>query len=148
MSGLLFVPQAQLDEWLESGAADLTADGLQPLPKGELLPVESAFRFMEVLDGEDRLGLVGRVKSEEKLRGLGAEPYGDSVLLGEVVYRVVPGFLARTPAPSQSGLQPGRRALDEAGGTSGRGTVAAEEEEGAERLAEFFSPEIVSPSGR
>lgn len=127
MAGLLFVPQALLDEWIEAGAIDVTSDGLQ-LPSGERLPIEAAYRFVELLDGEDAAKLIGTVQLEGRLREMGAEPYGDSVLLGEVVYQVLPGFVARTPAGG-SGLRPGPGALNEA---------SQEEGEGADRLAEFF----------
>jgi len=131
MSGLLFVPQPLLDDWLQDGKVDVTSAGLRPLPEGELLAIQAAYRFVEVLDGEDQAGLLSKVKTEEQLRELGAEPYGDSVLLGEVVYQVTPGFLARTPAASQSALQQGERGL--------RNDAPDPDREGAMRIAEFFS---------
>lgn len=118
MSGLLFVPQILLDEWLQQGQADLTAEGLQVPSAGVVLPVEAAYRFTSLLDGEDDARLLGKVKTERQLRDMGAEPYGDSALLGEVVYQVEPGFTARTP--------------------SGAAAPRAIEEEGNERLSQFF----------
>lgn len=105
MSGRLFVPQTQLDTWLEDGLVDVTVDGLAISGEGRILPLEPAFRFLSLLDGEDAAGLLSRVKSEGELRGLGAEPYGDSVLLGEVAYEVVPGFLATYVGPAPGNAQ-------------------------------------------
>ncbi|AKU91201.1 hypothetical protein [Vulgatibacter incomptus] len=98
MSGLLFVPQATLDGWLAEGRVDVSGDGLV-IPGGPTLPLESACRFVEILDGEDTAGLLGKVKAEPLLREMGGELCGDSVLLGEVAYSVIPGFVASTPAP-------------------------------------------------
>ena len=105
MSGLLFVPQSQLDAWLEAGRVDVTAEGLHLQESAsQPLALEPSFRFLSLLEGEDAAGLLGKVKSEAALRELGAEPCGDSVLLGEVVYEVAPGFLVRVPAPEGSGI--------------------------------------------
>lgn len=99
MSGRLFVPQTQLDAWLEEGRVDVTAEGLEIPTEGRTLPLEPAFRFLSLLEGEDGADLLSKVKTEGELRRLGAEPCGDSVLLGEVAYEVVPGFMATLAAP-------------------------------------------------
>lgn len=99
MSGRLFVPQTQLDAWLEEGRVDVTAEGLEVPAEGHTLPLEPAFRFLSLLEGEDDADLLSKVKTEGELRRLGAEPCGDSVLLGEVAYEVVPGFMATLAAP-------------------------------------------------
>ena len=144
MSGLLFVPQTLLDGWLQDGLADLTADGLQVPSASVTLQVEAAYRFTAVLDGEDGARLLDKVKTERQLRELGAEPYGDSVLLGEVVYQVVPGFTARTPAggPRPDDLhrewRRGGGALMQPGSPPATNASPAAESEGADRLSQFF----------
>jgi len=138
MSGLLFVPQALLDEWLQEGLADLTADGLQVPSASVTLQVEAAYRFTAVLDGADDARLQGKVKTERQLRELGAEPYGDSVLLGEVVYQVVPGFTARTPSGAPREWRTGDGALIQPESPPAANASAAGEAEGSDRLSQFF----------
>lgn len=130
-----------MDEWLQEGLADLTMDGLKVASAGVVLPVDAAYRFTGVLDGADDAGLLEKVKSEQQLRALGAEPYGDSVLLGEVAYQVEPGFIARTPAAVSREWREGGGALMHSGAggpPSATDGSAEDEEEGAERLSQFF----------
>jgi hypothetical protein len=68
-------------------------------------------RFMKMEAGEDRAGLLAKVKTTDALKQMGAEHYMDSVILGESAYQVQQGFLAdanalrraaaasQTPAP-------------------------------------------------
>lgn len=93
MRGLLFVAQSQLDAWLEEGVADVDAAGLH-LRGAPAIDLTPACRVLELLEGADAAGLVGKVATEARLREMGGEPWGDSLLLGEVVYTVEPGFLA------------------------------------------------------
>ena len=57
--------------------------------------------------GEDRPGLLGKVKSEEQLAALGGELYMSSVLLGEDAYDVQGGFLADVWRSRAAGPRPG-----------------------------------------
>ena len=93
MRGLLFVAQSQLDAWLEEGVADVDATGLH-LRGAPAIDLTPACRVVELLEGEDQAGLLGKVATEARLREAGGEPYGDSLLLGDVVYTVEPGFVA------------------------------------------------------
>ncbi len=135
MSGLLFVPQTLLDEWLEHEQADVTADGLQLLPSGPTLALDGGYRFVELLDGADDAALLGRVKSEAQLRELGADPCGDSVLLGDVVYEVIPGFIARTPLLEGGAVE---GPMGDAEGANVDGEKKDDETEGADLLSTFF----------
>ena len=105
MPGLLFVSQPTLDGWLEAGQADVTAEGLH-LDGTDPLALEPALRVIGVVEGADEAGLVGKVRSEAAVRSLGGEPWGDSLLVGEVVYTVEPGFLASVPLPKGMALAP------------------------------------------
>jgi hypothetical protein len=102
MSGLLFVSQAMLETWAEQGKIDFAGNVLTLLAgdgQGRSYALEPAVRFLEVLGGdEDPHGLVHKVKSLAQLKAIGAEPVGDSCILGETAYEVQPGFLAEGAA--------------------------------------------------
>jgi hypothetical protein len=102
MPGLLFVSQAMLDSWAEQGKIDFVGDVMTLLAgdgEGRSYALEPAVRFMKVLGAEaDPHALVHKVKSAAQLRALGAEPAGDSCILGDVAYEVQPGFLAEAAA--------------------------------------------------
>jgi hypothetical protein len=102
MSGLLFVSQAMLDSWAEQGKIDLVGNVMTLLAgegKGRSYALDPAVRFMKVLgDDKDPNALVHKVKSIAQLRELGADPAGDSCILGDVAYEVQPGFLAEAAA--------------------------------------------------
>ena len=98
MSGLLFVSQAMLDSWAEAGKIDFVGNVMTLLAgegKGRSYALEPAVRFLKVLgDEKDPNGLLHKVKSAAQLKELGAEPAGDSCILGDIAYEVQPGFLA------------------------------------------------------
>jgi hypothetical protein len=102
MSGLLFVSQAMLDSWAEQGKIDLVGNVMTLLAgegKGRSYALDPAVRFMKVLGVDaDPHALVHKVKSVAQLRELGADPAGDSCILGDVAYEVQPGFLAEAAA--------------------------------------------------
>ena len=102
MSGLLFVSQAMLDSWAEAGKIDFVGNVMTLLGgdgKGRSYALEPAVRFMKVLgDEKDPNGLLHKVKSLVHLKELGADPAGDSCILGDVGYEVQPGFLAEAAA--------------------------------------------------
>lgn len=123
MSGLLFVSQAMLDSWAEAGKIDFVGNVMTLLGgdgKGRSYALEPAVRFMKVLgDEKDPNGLLHKVKGLAQLRELGAEPAGDSCILGDVGYEVQPGFLAEAavlqaaakarpeaPPPAKEGAPP------------------------------------------
>lgn len=102
MSGLLFVSQAMLETWAEQGKIEfagnvmtlLSGDGM-----GRTYALEPAVRFLKVVGAEeDPHALVHKVKSVTQLRAMGAEPVGDSCILGDAAYEVQPGFLAEGAA--------------------------------------------------
>ena len=102
MSGLLFVSQAMLDSWAEQGKIDFVGNVMTLLAgdgKGRSYALDPAVRFMKVLgDEKDSHGLLHKVKSAPQLRELGADPAGDSCIVGDLVYEVQPGFLAEASA--------------------------------------------------
>jgi hypothetical protein len=102
MSGLLFVSQAMLDSWAEQGKIDFVGNVMTLLAgegEGRSYALEPAVRFMKVLGGDrDPNALLHKVKSLAQLKELGADPAGDSCILGDVAYEVQPGFLAEGAA--------------------------------------------------
>jgi hypothetical protein len=120
MAGLFFLSQASLDAWVDGGKVELQGDVMMLAGRGGSGPryaLEPALRFLQVVGVDsDPHALVGKVKREARLRELGGERLGESVLLGDVAYDVQAGFLceagvgadARTPG----GVGP---ALDAAG---------------------------------
>src|SRR5512133_3905558 len=102
MSGLLFVSQAMLDSWAEAGKIDFVGNVMTVLGgdgAGRSYALDPAVRFMKVLgDEKDPNGLLHKVKSVAQLKELGADPAGDSCILGDVGYEVQPGFLAEAAA--------------------------------------------------
>ncbi len=102
MAGLLFVSQAMLDSWAGQGKIDFVGNVMTLLAgegKGRSYALEPAVRFMKVLGADaDPNGLVQKVKSVAQLREIGAEPVGDSCILGDMAYEVQQGFLAEAAA--------------------------------------------------
>lgn len=102
MGGLLFVTQSMLDRWAEQGRIDFAGNVMTLLAgagAGRAYALEPAARFLAVVGAEtDPHGLLEKVKSLSQLEQLGADPVGDSCILGEVAYEIEPGFLAEAAA--------------------------------------------------
>src|SRR5512142_2255040 len=102
MGRLLFVSQAMLDSWAGQGKIDFVGNVMTLLAgegKGRSYALDPAVRFLKVLGGDaDPNALVHKVKTVAQLREMGAEPVGDSCILGDVGYEVEPGFLAEAAA--------------------------------------------------
>jgi hypothetical protein len=97
----LFVSQEQMDKWTGEGKVKLDDDVMTVPAMKRSFKITSAVYFTKSIDGEDTEGLIGRVKSDEQLAALGAEHYGASVILGEVGYECVEGFVG---APVEGGV--------------------------------------------
>jgi len=102
MGGLLFVSQTILDTWATQGKVELAGSVMTTVAgasAGRSYRLVPAFRFLELLGADrDPHGLLHKVKAEALLREQGAEVLSDSVVLGDVAYRVEPGFLAEADA--------------------------------------------------
>ncbi|MBX3128111.1 MAG: hypothetical protein KF718_15410 [Polyangiaceae bacterium] len=98
----IFFPQGALDRWVHEGRVDLQGSELVILGEGRRYRVIEAVRVLaEVTGGEDSHELVGNVKSVPFLTELGAEVFDTSMLIGDLAYEVVPGFMG-TPVGSFS----------------------------------------------
>ena len=98
----LFLPQAQLEEWALEDKADIKDGVLVVTGEAGTYPVSPAVHVLQLVTGEDANRLVTKVKTEEQLKGLGAEQMADSVLLGDTAYEVVPGYVAEVPVPQDA----------------------------------------------
>lgn len=96
----IFVSGALLDRWVTAGQVDLEDGVLTLRATGARYVLEEATRIVrEVTGSGDPRELVGRVRTLADLVELGAEVLDRSLVLGELAYDVVPGFVA-TPEGS------------------------------------------------
>jgi hypothetical protein len=145
MGGLLFVSQAMLDGWAEQGKIGLDGIVITLLAgegKGRSYALEPAVRFLKVLGADtDPHALLHKVKTSAQLRTLRAEAVGDSCIVGDTAYEVVPGFLAEAAALQAAAAAPAERASARAPGEARRVPPAPELEQKrkeAEALARFL----------
>ncbi len=88
----LFISLPCLDTWIEQGQAKLA--GEQLTTAGVTYQLKPAVAFTALAGSEsDVHQLLGKVKSKAQLADLGAEHFEDSVILGDIAYQVVEGFL-------------------------------------------------------
>ena len=91
----VFVSGALLDRWVTVGQVELGDGVLSLKTTGARYALEEAVRIVgEATGAGDPQRLVGRVRTVAELSALGAEVLDRSVLLGELAYDVVPGFIA------------------------------------------------------
>jgi len=108
VSQKVFFTQKMLDSLNDQRKIELSGNVLTILT-GEKpsFNLEVAYRFIIVEGGgQDAHGLLGKVKTEKDLSSIKAEVYRDSALIGDVAYRVEPGFIGipvkvqAAPAPA------------------------------------------------
>lgn len=103
----LFFPQAALDRWLVSRAADLSGDKLSLRDPAQRFRLVEGVRVLnEVSRAEDRAEVCNTARTVGYLLELGAELLGDSMIIGENAYQIVPGWLA-TPISGEAELRVG-----------------------------------------
>ena len=107
----VFLAQQMLLMWADQGKVRLDDQTLTLLGEDRTVQLRPAVRFTALLDGGDDVDkLVGKVKSLEQLRTMGAEHYMDSVIHGERAYQVVEGYLGDlSPAASAPAVAPPAR---------------------------------------
>lgn len=90
----LFISQNTLDEWNADNRATVVGDHLTL--DGRTLAIKPAVFFDGVSGGDpDPHDLVGTVRYEHELEGMGAELYMNSVIYGDNAYDVVCGFMGQ-----------------------------------------------------
>ncbi len=90
----VFFPQEALDQWLSDDRVELTGSELVIKAEDRKYRIMEAVRVLgESTGGQDDNEIVGRVKTVAYLTELGAELLGNSMIIGDNAYDVVPGFL-------------------------------------------------------
>ncbi len=110
MNNRVFFPQALLDILLDVGKVDIAGDELVITDSPYRYRAEEAVRVLqEVTTGEDPHGLCGRVTLRGHLTDeLGAEILGNSMLVEDNAYDVIPGFLGDPIGDLDPGLEAGQ----------------------------------------
>ncbi|HEV8247676.1 MAG TPA: hypothetical protein VGP93_18000 [Polyangiaceae bacterium] len=92
----VFFPQQVLDRWLDAGDAELSANELTlKAERKKYRLVEGVRVVAEVSGALDPYDITGKVKTVVFLTELGAELLGESMLIGDNAYEVVPGWLGQ-----------------------------------------------------
>jgi hypothetical protein len=90
----MFISYPHLDGWIEKQKVIITGDQMT-MDDGKNYRLAAAVYFRSVVGGEaDPNNLIGKVKTEVQLAALNAEHYKDSVLVGDVGYQVLEGFVS------------------------------------------------------
>ena len=89
----LFISQERIDKLSADDRVVIDGDRLEVPALGATFRLRPAVHFQRVVAEEDAQGLVGRVKSEEQLKALGAEVVANSVLVGDAAYECESGFI-------------------------------------------------------
>lgn len=114
MQNSVFFPQGLLDMLFGAGKLDLDGDDLV-VPDGDYrYRVSEAVRVTgEVTTGEDPHGLVGKVALLSHLtEQVGAEILGNSMLVEDNAYDVVPGMMGEPTGDVDPGVEAGKREQD------------------------------------
>jgi hypothetical protein len=99
----VFFPQQVLDRWLDAGDAELFRNELTlKAEKKRYRLVEGVRVLSEVSGSGDQYDITGKVKTVAFLSELGAELLGESMLIGDNAYEIVPGWLGQ-PRIEQAG---------------------------------------------
>ena len=107
----VFFPQEALDRWLGSGEVELSQGFLTIKSEGRRFRLVEAVRVMSEVSGlPDPHEVVGKVKTVGFLTELGASLLGESMVIADNAYEVIPGWLG-----SPVGTFAEHRALQSAG---------------------------------
>ena len=107
-----FIPQSTLDAWMDQGKVELQTDKLVDVATREEFALRDAVHFLRVESGADARGWTDKVLTIEEVRFLGAEQYMTSVIDGDTVYVVDPGWLAEESAAEPAPPAPAAPAPD------------------------------------
>jgi hypothetical protein len=112
MARHLFIAQQTLDAWVDQDKVEFDHNVMTIKADGRSFKMVEAVRFVKVEGGdEDTTGLLGRVKTNDQLKAMGAERYRDSVLHQDVAYKVQEGFIGEVflkdkPAAEEEPVKP------------------------------------------
>ena len=112
MARHLFIAQQTLDAWVDQDKVEFDANVMTIKADGRSFKMVEAVRFVKVEGGEeDTAGLLGRVKTNDQLKAMGAERYRDSVLYQDIAYKAQEGFIGEVflkekPAAEEEPIKP------------------------------------------
>jgi hypothetical protein len=107
MARHLFIAQATLSNWMEQDKVSFSENRMTIKADGRTFTLVEAVRFVAVEGGgADKTGLLGKVKTMEQLRAMGAERCADSVLLQDAAYKVQEGFVGEILLSGTSAADP------------------------------------------
>lgn len=96
----IFVPSSVVDHWVTDGRVELGDGFLRAQKGGRAYSVVEAVRILsEVTGAPDAHGWVGQVWEVAALSARGAEVVDRSVIMGELAYDAVPGFVLAPEGP-------------------------------------------------
>lgn len=101
MSRVQFFTQKMIDQWALEGKVHFDGKTLKVLvgtPAHYVL--QPAVMVLDIVDGEDQRQLKGKVISEAHQKTLNMDVYLDSGIIGQVAYKVEPGFVVAGQASS------------------------------------------------
>ena len=103
----VFFPQQVLDRWLNAGDAELFANELTLKAERKRYKLVEAVRVIAEVSGTpDPYDITSRVKTVGFLTELGAELLGESMLIAENAYEVVPGWVGQPLAEPVTEARP------------------------------------------
>ncbi|MCA9674110.1 MAG: hypothetical protein H6709_21940 [Kofleriaceae bacterium] len=90
----LFISGTKLESLSAANKVTIDGDLMELTELGRTFRIQPAVRFLRVAGGDpDPHELVGLVKTEEDLAGMGADHMATSVIYVDTAYEVQPGFL-------------------------------------------------------
>ncbi|MCA9555178.1 MAG: hypothetical protein KC933_34420 [Myxococcales bacterium] len=89
----MFIAQATLESWLDSGHVDMESSLVVLKNHGRAYELEPAVRFVASVPEGKAPDLIGKVLTERRINELGGEMMGDSVLFGEAAFVVEAGYV-------------------------------------------------------
>lgn len=95
----LFIAQAKLEGWIESGKVSFQDGLLTLLAEKVAYRVEPAARILKVIDGVDRAGFVGKSVTVAELEAQKAEHFQGTIILGDTAYECEDGFMGTAEPP-------------------------------------------------
>ncbi len=101
----LFLPESRLEAWIAAGKAELGESGITLQDEGAPIPLVGAVHVRSLVEGEDRMDWLGKVKEEGVLRAAGAELLGETMVVGETAYEIVRGFLLEIGEEGEGGTR-------------------------------------------
>ncbi len=102
VSNKVFFRASTLEKLIEEDRAEFRGEELFLKKEGRGYKLIEALRFLEIVEGSDEKGYLGKVKPVNELKSEGCEVMPGSVICGETVYSVEEGFLGIPSTEAQA----------------------------------------------